>query len=49
VTDAPNLLYYGDNLDAMRRHVPDASVDLVCLEHGEKAAAQVGAEERERG
>lgn len=27
-----NLLYYGDNLDVLRRHVPDASVDLVYLD-----------------
>jgi len=29
---APNLLYYGDNLDVLRRHVGDASVDLVYLD-----------------
>jgi site-specific DNA-methyltransferase (adenine-specific) len=27
-----NLLYYGDNLDVLRRHVEDASVDLVYLD-----------------
>lgn len=27
-----NLLYYGDNLDVLRLHVPDASVDLVYLD-----------------
>lgn len=27
-----NLLYYGDNLDVLRRHVSDASVDLVYLD-----------------
>ena len=27
-----NLLYYGDNLDVLHRHVPDASVDLVYLD-----------------
>jgi DNA modification methylase len=27
-----NLLYYGDNLDVMRRHVGDESVDLVYLD-----------------
>jgi DNA modification methylase len=31
VTDE-NLLYYGDNLDVLRRHVADASVDLVYLD-----------------
>ena len=29
---ANNLLYYGDNLDVMRRHVADESVDLVYLD-----------------
>jgi DNA modification methylase len=28
----PNLLYYGDNLDVLRRHVKDESVDLVYLD-----------------
>ncbi|MGQ0722052.1 MAG: hypothetical protein ACT4PE_10835 [Candidatus Eiseniibacteriota bacterium] len=28
----PNILYYGDNLDVLRRHVPDGSVDLVYLD-----------------
>lgn len=28
----PNTLYYGDNLDVLRRHVPDATVDLVYLD-----------------
>jgi len=27
-----NALYYGDNLDVLRRHVPDKSVDLVYLD-----------------
>jgi hypothetical protein len=27
-----NLLYYGDNLDVLRRHVADGSVDLVYLD-----------------
>lgn len=27
-----NVLYYGDNLDVLRRHVADASVDLVYLD-----------------
>src|SRR5580693_7488354 len=27
-----NALYYGDNLDVLRRHVKDASVDLVYLD-----------------
>ena len=28
----PNSLYYGDNLDVLRRHVKDESVDLVYLD-----------------
>ena len=28
----PNHLYYGDNLDVLRRHVADGSVDLVYLD-----------------
>jgi hypothetical protein len=28
----PNVLYYGDNLDVLRRHIRDASVDLVYLD-----------------
>lgn len=28
----PNLLYYGDNLDVLRQHVKDDSVDLVYLD-----------------
>jgi 16S rRNA G966 N2-methylase RsmD len=31
-TGTPNLLFYGDNLDVIRRHVADASVDLVYLD-----------------
>jgi len=27
-----NRLYYGDNLDVLRRYVPDESVDLVYLD-----------------
>src|SRR5437773_5893524 len=27
-----NTLYYGDNLDVLRRHVADASIDLVYLD-----------------
>jgi hypothetical protein len=27
-----NRLYYGDNLDVLRRYVPDGSVDLVYLD-----------------
>ncbi len=28
----PNTLYYGDNLDILREHIPSASVDLVYLD-----------------
>ncbi|HEX5010277.1 MAG TPA: DNA methyltransferase [Planctomycetota bacterium] len=31
-TSAGNVLYYGDNLDILRRHVTDESVDLVYLD-----------------
>lgn len=30
--NTPNLLYYGDNLDVLRRHIADESVDLVYLD-----------------
>jgi len=30
--DAPNTLYYGDNLDILRNSIPDASVDLIYLD-----------------
>ena len=30
--DAPNTLYYGDNLDILRRYVGDESVDLIYLD-----------------
>jgi len=29
---ADNTLYYGDNLDVLRRHVDDESVDLIYLD-----------------
>jgi adenine specific DNA methylase Mod len=29
---APNKLYYGDNLDVLRKHIADESVDLVYLD-----------------
>lgn len=29
---AENLLFYGDNLDVLRRHIADESVDLVYLD-----------------
>lgn len=32
MVSSPNRLYYGDNLDVLRRHVDDASVDLVYLD-----------------
>ncbi len=27
-----NVLYYGDNLDILRRYIPDASGDLIYLD-----------------
>ena len=27
-----SILYYGDNLDILRQHIPDGSVDLVYLD-----------------
>lgn len=27
-----NKLYFGDNLDIMREHIPDESVDLIYLD-----------------
>ena len=32
MADESNLLYYGDNLDVLRRYVRDASVDLIYLD-----------------
>ena len=29
---ATNVLYYGDNLDILRRYLPDSAVDLVYLD-----------------
>ena len=29
----PNALYYGDNLQILREHIPDESVDLIYLVH----------------
>jgi len=29
---ATNVLYYGDNLDILRRYLPDGAVDLVYLD-----------------
>ena len=29
---AVNVLFYGDNLDVLRRHVADESVDLIYLD-----------------
>src|SRR6266567_921179 len=30
--DPPNTLYYGDNLDILRRYIDDQSVDLIYLD-----------------
>jgi site-specific DNA-methyltransferase (adenine-specific) len=29
---ATNVLYYGDNLDILRRYLPDGAIDLVYLD-----------------
>jgi site-specific DNA-methyltransferase (adenine-specific) len=29
---ATNVLYYGDNLDILRRYLPDAAIDLVSFD-----------------
>ena len=34
---ATNALSYGDNLDILRRYLPDASVDLISLDPRSKA------------
>src|SRR3546814_20124493 len=31
-SDLTNVLFYGDNLDILRRYLPDASVDLIYLD-----------------
>jgi site-specific DNA-methyltransferase (adenine-specific) len=38
---ATNVLYYGDNLDILRRYAPDASVDLVYLDPPSATDAQL--------
>jgi site-specific DNA-methyltransferase (adenine-specific) len=30
--DPPNTLYYGDNLDILRRYIEDESIDLIYLD-----------------
>jgi len=32
VAEADNLLFYGDNLDVLRQHIKDESIDLVYLD-----------------
>ena len=32
MTDSPNHLYFGDNLDILRQHIVDESVDLIYLD-----------------
>jgi hypothetical protein len=48
---ATNVLYYGDNLDILRRYLPDAAVDLVCLDppHGRNAHLLALAERWRKG
>ena len=38
---ATNVLYYGDNLDILRRSLPDAAVDLVYLDPPNATDAQL--------
>ena len=38
---ATNVLYYGDNLDILRRYLPDAAVDLVYLDPPNATDAQL--------
>jgi len=40
---ATNVLYYGDNLDILRRYLPDAAVDLFRDESGNATDAQLRA------
>ena len=47
-----NALYYGDNLDVMRRHLKDESVDLVYLDPPFNSKANYNLsfrEQKERG
>ena len=45
----PNCLYYGDNLDIMREHIADASVDLIYLDPPFNSNATYNVLFRERG
>ena len=36
-----NVLYYGDNLDILRRYLPDGAIDLVCLDPPTATDAQI--------
>lgn len=36
-----NRLYYGDNLDVLRDHIPDESIDLVYLDLPQAANVQL--------
>jgi len=39
---AENVLYYGDNLEILRRYIEDESVDLVYLDPPFKSKGRVG-------
>lgn len=41
-----NVLYYGDNLDILRRYVPDESVDLIYLDPPFNSGAGANAGEK---
>jgi len=37
-----NVLYYGDNLDILRHHIPDNSIDLICPSFPFRQVSPVG-------
>ena len=44
-----NTLYYGDNLEILREHVPDESVDLVFLDPPFNSNASYNVQFRQQG
>ena len=49
MTEQRNTLYYGDNLDVLRRHVKDESVDLIYLDPPFKSNADYNILFEEKG
>lgn len=43
-----NRLYYGDNLDVLRQHIADESVDLIYLDPPFNSTAEQGFDRRRR-